>query len=245
MKFALSRSLFTWPCLPRRWPACRPRRRSSTSTRRAITRPMRLCTRFHPQTGITVKRIEGKEDELLERIRNEGANSPADVLLTVDAARLAAAHEMGLLCAGQIGAARTSYPGASAHQRLVFVFHARARHHLCQGRRQARGDPQLQRSGRSAAEGQGLLALGFAPLQSVADGFDHRPSGRGQSRGVGEGRGRQLRAPAEGRRYRSDPGGRCRRVCRGGLQHLLSGAPDALGQGRGSPDDGADRRRLA
>lgn len=52
---------------------------------------------FTRQTGIVVKRIEGKEDELLERIRNEGANSPADVLLTVDAARLAAAHEMGLL----------------------------------------------------------------------------------------------------------------------------------------------------
>ncbi len=51
---------------------------------------------FTRQTGITIKRIEGKEDELLERIRNEGANSPADVLLTVDAARLAAAHEMGV-----------------------------------------------------------------------------------------------------------------------------------------------------
>jgi iron(III) transport system substrate-binding protein len=56
-----------------------------------------LYSGFTRQTGITIKRIEGKEDELLERIRNEGANSPADVLLTVDAARLAAAHEMGLL----------------------------------------------------------------------------------------------------------------------------------------------------
>ena len=56
-----------------------------------------LYSGFTRKTGITVKRIEGKEDELLERIRNEGANSPADVLLTVDAARLAAAHEMGLL----------------------------------------------------------------------------------------------------------------------------------------------------
>jgi iron(III) transport system substrate-binding protein len=55
-----------------------------------------LYSGFTRQTGITIKRIEGKEDELLERIRNEGANSPADVLLTVDAARLAAAHEMGL-----------------------------------------------------------------------------------------------------------------------------------------------------
>lgn len=51
---------------------------------------------FTRQTGITIKRIDGKEDELLERIRNEGANSPADVLLTVDAARLAEAHERGL-----------------------------------------------------------------------------------------------------------------------------------------------------
>ncbi|MDX9706145.1 MAG: Fe(3+) ABC transporter substrate-binding protein [Azospira sp.] len=55
-----------------------------------------LYTNFTKQTGIRINRIEGKEDELLERIRNEGANSPADVLLTVDASRLAKAHEMGL-----------------------------------------------------------------------------------------------------------------------------------------------------
>jgi len=51
---------------------------------------------FTQQTGIKINRIEGKEDELLERIKNEGANSPADVFLTVDAARLAVAHELGL-----------------------------------------------------------------------------------------------------------------------------------------------------
>jgi iron(III) transport system substrate-binding protein len=33
---------------------------------------------------------------LLERIKNEGANSPADVFITVDAARLAKADELGL-----------------------------------------------------------------------------------------------------------------------------------------------------
>lgn len=55
-----------------------------------------LYTGFTQQTGIKINRIEGKEDELLERIKNEGTNSPADILLTVDAARLAAAHEMGL-----------------------------------------------------------------------------------------------------------------------------------------------------
>jgi len=55
-----------------------------------------LYADFTKQTGIRINRIEGKEDELLERIRNEGSNSPADILLTVDASRLAKAREMGL-----------------------------------------------------------------------------------------------------------------------------------------------------
>lgn len=55
-----------------------------------------LYANFTKQTGITINRIEAKEDELLERIRNEGASSPADVFITVDAARLAKADELGL-----------------------------------------------------------------------------------------------------------------------------------------------------
>src|SRR5574343_382401 len=55
-----------------------------------------LYSNFTQQTGIKINRIEGKEDELLERLKNEGANSPADVFLTVDAARLAKAHELNL-----------------------------------------------------------------------------------------------------------------------------------------------------
>ncbi len=55
-----------------------------------------LYTGFSRQTGIRINRIEGKEEELLERIRNEGSNSPADILITVDASRLAKAHELGL-----------------------------------------------------------------------------------------------------------------------------------------------------
>ncbi len=51
---------------------------------------------FTQQTGIKINRIEAKEDELLERIKNEGAMSPADVFITVDAARLAKADELGL-----------------------------------------------------------------------------------------------------------------------------------------------------
>jgi iron(III) transport system substrate-binding protein len=85
-----------------------------------------LYSGFTRQTGITIKRIEGKEDELLERIRNEGANSPADVLLTVDAARLAAAHEMGLLAPVRSTVLETRIP---AHLRTGdwFSFSVRAR----------------------------------------------------------------------------------------------------------------------
>ncbi|MEW5782710.1 MAG: Fe(3+) ABC transporter substrate-binding protein [Pseudomonadota bacterium] len=55
-----------------------------------------LYANFTKQTGIRINRIEAKEDELLERIKNEGAMSPADVFITVDAARLAKADELGL-----------------------------------------------------------------------------------------------------------------------------------------------------
>lgn len=56
-----------------------------------------LYDEFTEQTGIKVNIIEGKDDELIERIKNEGANSPADILLTVDAGRLWRAEEEGLL----------------------------------------------------------------------------------------------------------------------------------------------------
>jgi iron(III) transport system substrate-binding protein len=51
---------------------------------------------FTRATGIEINRIEGKEDELFERIKREGAASPADVFLTVDAARLHLADEAGI-----------------------------------------------------------------------------------------------------------------------------------------------------
>jgi iron(III) transport system substrate-binding protein len=55
-----------------------------------------LYAAFTKATGIKINRIEGGEDALLERIRNEGARSPADVLITVDAGRLWRAEQLGL-----------------------------------------------------------------------------------------------------------------------------------------------------
>ncbi|MEO0456542.1 MAG: Fe(3+) ABC transporter substrate-binding protein [Cyanobacteria bacterium P01_A01_bin.114] len=52
-----------------------------------------LYEQFTEQTGIQVNLVEGKSDELIERIKGEGANSPADVFITVDAGRLWRAEE--------------------------------------------------------------------------------------------------------------------------------------------------------
>jgi iron(III) transport system substrate-binding protein len=57
----------------------------------------RLYSDFEEQTGIAINRIEGDADELIARMEAEGANSPADVLLTVDTSRLERAKDAGIL----------------------------------------------------------------------------------------------------------------------------------------------------
>ena len=81
---------------------------------------------FTKKTGIKINRIEGKEEELLERLKNEGSNSPADVLITVDASRLAQAHELGLFAPVKSTVLESRIP---AHLRTDdwFAFSTRAR----------------------------------------------------------------------------------------------------------------------
>lgn len=55
-----------------------------------------LFERFTEQTGIKVNVVEGKSDELIERIKVEGEASPADVFVTVDAGRLWRAEQAGI-----------------------------------------------------------------------------------------------------------------------------------------------------
>jgi iron(III) transport system substrate-binding protein len=51
---------------------------------------------FTDKTGIQVRVVEGSHDELIQRLATEGENTPADVLITVDAGRLAFAAGKGL-----------------------------------------------------------------------------------------------------------------------------------------------------
>ncbi len=55
-----------------------------------------LLDRFSAETGIKVNLVAGTADALIQRLQSEGINSPADVLLTVDAGNLNRAKELGL-----------------------------------------------------------------------------------------------------------------------------------------------------
>ena len=61
----------------------------------ALIKP--LLDEFTEQTGIKVNLVTGKADALLQRLEAEGRNSPADVLLTVDAGRLHRAKALGVV----------------------------------------------------------------------------------------------------------------------------------------------------
>ncbi len=56
-----------------------------------------LYDQFTKLTGIQINRIEAEPDPLIERMRAEGANSPADVFISVDAGRIERARQAGLL----------------------------------------------------------------------------------------------------------------------------------------------------
>jgi iron(III) transport system substrate-binding protein len=69
-----------------------------------------LFRRFQEQTGIQVNVVTASADELITRLENEGAQSPADVLITVDAGRLHRAKERGLLQAVNSGLLTSNVP---------------------------------------------------------------------------------------------------------------------------------------
>ncbi len=69
-----------------------------------------LYERFTELTGIAVNVLQGSADELIGRLSREGAASPADVLMTVDAGRLVRAQAMGLLQPADSALLRANVP---------------------------------------------------------------------------------------------------------------------------------------
>ncbi len=66
-----------------------------SARKEALIKP--LLNNFSEKTGIKVNLITSKADTFIKRLEIEGQNTPADILLTVDAARLVRAKEKGLL----------------------------------------------------------------------------------------------------------------------------------------------------
>jgi iron(III) transport system substrate-binding protein len=87
-----------------------------------------LYANFTKLIGLRINRIEAGEDPLIERLKNEGASSPADVLVTVDAGRLWRAEQAGLFQPVQSRLLESRLP---SHLRVPnnqwFAFSARAR----------------------------------------------------------------------------------------------------------------------
>lgn len=65
-----------------------------SARKEALIKP--LLDRFSEQTGITVNLVTGDADALLKRLEMEGGNSPADLVVTVDAGRLHRGKSAGL-----------------------------------------------------------------------------------------------------------------------------------------------------
>ncbi len=87
-----------------------------------------LYTNFTRKTGIRVNKIEAGEDALLERVRSEGRNSPADVFLTVDAGRLWRAEQLDLFEPLQSPVLEARIPAQlRTPERTWFGFSTRAR----------------------------------------------------------------------------------------------------------------------
>ncbi|OUY01109.1 MAG: iron ABC transporter substrate-binding protein [Candidatus Endolissoclinum sp. TMED26] len=79
--------------------ACRPQEPTVTLgvySGRHYNTDKQLYKQFTDQTGIGINLLEAKDKVLLQRLEAEGSNSPADVLVLADAARLVKASEMGL-----------------------------------------------------------------------------------------------------------------------------------------------------
>ena len=87
-----------------------------------------LYTNFTRQTGIKVNRIEAGDDAIIERMKQEGARSPADILMTVDAGRLWRAEQAGLLQPARSKVLEERIPAELRHpEGLWYGFSMRAR----------------------------------------------------------------------------------------------------------------------
>ncbi len=69
-----------------------------------------LYDKFFNLTGIKINVIKGSADQLMERLLKEGENTPADILITVDAGRLHRAKNLNILQSVETNKLRLNVP---------------------------------------------------------------------------------------------------------------------------------------
>ena len=174
-----------------------------------------LYEAFTKETGIRVRLIEGDADQLIERIRSEGANSPADVFITVDAARLARAAGAGILQPFRSEAVEKRIPAALRAKDGPLVRHLAARpRRSCTTRRRAprRGLARYEDlAGRGRRPGF-ACARPTTPTTSASPPRSWRPTGRRATEAWARGVAANLARPPQGGdrdQFRAIPAGQC------------------------------------
>ena len=204
-----------------------------------------LYSGFTKATGIKINRIEAGEDAIIERIRNEGARSPADVMITVDAGRLWRAEQLGLFQSVKSRLLESRIPESlrepSGHW---FGFSTRARV-IAYNKDKVRAGEIATYEQLADPKWKGRVCMRSSTnvynLSLMGALIDQ--SRRGQGGSLGEGRARQPGAGPQGRRHRPAEGGRGGPLRRHGLQPVLLRAPRALGKGRRKGNRGQARHR--
>ena len=88
----------------------------------------KLYEEFTKETGIEIKRVDGKGDALIARLEQEGKLSPADLFITVDSGRLWRAEQADLFTSVESDILDKNVPKNLKHpENLWFGFSTRAR----------------------------------------------------------------------------------------------------------------------
>ena len=149
-----------------------------------LTKP--FIEKFEAETGTKVNIVFMKKG-MLERLKAEGANSPADVIMTVDIARLHALAEADLLQPVDSAVLEQNVPAQyRAKDGLWFGLTTRAPRRLrLQGPGRAGGAPRLRRPRRREMARPHLHAVGLPHLPARAALLHRAAQGRGRGGTVG------------------------------------------------------------
>ncbi|WP_341650264.1 extracellular solute-binding protein [Thauera humireducens] len=143
----------------------------NTFTPPAITSDEASCTATSPSRPAS--RSTGskpRKTNCSERIRNEGANSPADLFRHGGCVASGPCRRDGHLRAGEVRGAGAAHPRQPAHRALVLVLQARPDHRLQPRTGAGRTGADLRATGGSGPEGQGVHSVRAATPTTLSLG---------------------------------------------------------------------------